>query len=144
MSESAVPAVIIARDFDCSVDVAWNAWTRSEDIAQWFGPQGVDSEVVENDFRVGGSYAIQMQGPDSDHHVSGTYRVIETGRRLAYTWKWKTIDTVSLVTIDFTAVGDRTRIRITHANLPTEESRQQHTQGWSSSLECLTEFVGNA
>lgn len=144
MSENNVPALVIARDFNCSVDTAWNAWTRSEDIAQWFGPQGLSSEVLENDFRVGGAYAIRMRSADSEHHVSGTYRVIEAGRRLAYTWKWKTIDAVSLVTIDFTESGERTRVQITHADLPTEESRQSHKQGWSSSLECLTEFVGGA
>ena len=144
MTNSALPPVVIARDFACSVEDAWKAWTRSDRIARWFGPQGFDAEVLENDFRVGGAYAIEMHGSESDHHVSGTYQVIETNRRLAYTWKWKTIDAVSLVTIEFTPVGENTTVQITHANLPTEESRQSHTHGWSSSLDCLTEFIGDA
>jgi uncharacterized protein YndB with AHSA1/START domain len=43
----------------------------------------------------------------------------------------------SLVTIELTAAGDSTEVRVVHDGLPDQESAEDHTHGWTGTLESL-------
>lgn len=57
--------VAITRVFDAPRVLAWQAWTDSKMLAQWFGPRGFTTSVPVLDLCVGGALRIVMHGPDA-------------------------------------------------------------------------------
>lgn len=69
--------------------VFW-AWTTSEALKSWYGPEGWTTPSAEVDLRVGGGYRIVMKGPQAEEIIlSGTYREVQPPERLVYTWQWE-------------------------------------------------------
>lgn len=49
------------RDFDCTLDEMWAAWTDPKQLARWISPfPGIDAEVHELDAREGGRIRFTM------------------------------------------------------------------------------------
>ena len=48
---------------------------------------------------------------------------------------------MSVVTIEFEDRDGGTDVRLAHEQLPSEQSRDNHTDGWTSLLEKLESFV---
>jgi uncharacterized protein YndB with AHSA1/START domain len=77
--------------------------------------------------------------------ISGEYRELQPGRKIVFTWKheenadWKNHN--SIVTVEFFDHEEGTEVRLTHKNLPTEASRDDHKQGWNSVLGKLEKFL---
>ena len=46
----------IERIFDAPRQMVWDAWTKAEHIAKWWGPKGVETKVEEHNFQEGGSW----------------------------------------------------------------------------------------
>ncbi|MHC5832643.1 MAG: SRPBCC domain-containing protein, partial [Nostoc sp.] len=42
----------------------FQAWTDPKHIAQWWGPKGFTTRVIEMDLRPGGKWRYVMTGPD--------------------------------------------------------------------------------
>lgn len=86
-----------------------------------------------------------MRSPeDTNHTVIGVYREIDKPERLSFTWAWETgdmPDAETLVTLDFTEVSEGTELTLTQEGFPTEEFRDRHEQGWTSSFVCLDSVV---
>ena len=69
--------VTIKRTFNAPLKLVWEAWTRPEHIAHWWGPKGMETKVLEHDFRVGGKWKFTMEMPDGNEFLSeGTYSEI--------------------------------------------------------------------
>ncbi|MCB1566716.1 MAG: SRPBCC domain-containing protein [Xanthomonadales bacterium] len=84
--ELAERRVILSRDFDFPRELVFRAWTESAAITRWWGPHGLDTEVVENDLRVGGAYHFIMRDADGNAYpVRGRYTVIDSPDRLEMT-----------------------------------------------------------
>lgn len=135
----------LERTFEAPPARVFAAWTDPQLLKRWWGPPGSTVVEVEVDLRVGGRYrlALQVSG-QTTYYVTGTYRTIEPPHRLAFTWRWENeeIDEGrSLVTIEFRANEGKTDLRLTHAQLPTEESRQSHAEGWRGILDELDDFL---
>ncbi len=47
-------AIVISRVFDAPREKVWDAWTKPEQVAKWWGPTGFTTPVCKIDFRVGG------------------------------------------------------------------------------------------
>jgi hypothetical protein len=47
----------------------------------------------------------------------------------------------TLVTIEFGAAGAETELTLTHEKLPSQESLDMHSQGWTSTFNCLDQLV---
>ena len=76
----------LARIFDAPVKAVWEAWTDSEQVAQWWGPRGFTITTHSKDFRAGGHWSYTMHGPDGEvHQHNGTYLAFDEGRRFAST-----------------------------------------------------------
>lgn len=63
MSET-MQQVLITHVFDAPRDLVWKAWTDPDQVARWFGPEGMEvpRESVTIDLRVGGAYELAMVG----------------------------------------------------------------------------------
>jgi uncharacterized protein YndB with AHSA1/START domain len=53
----------IKRVFDAPVEQVWKAWSESELVKQWWGPNGFTAPVADMDFREGGVSLVCMQAP---------------------------------------------------------------------------------
>lgn len=52
---------IFVRTFDAPRQLVWDAWTKEENLREWFGPTGSQITHAKMDFRVGGSFHYAMK-----------------------------------------------------------------------------------
>ncbi|MGQ0640506.1 MAG: SRPBCC family protein [Gemmatimonadaceae bacterium] len=63
MTSAQKKVLVVTRDFDAPVALAWHAWSDSEHVKQWWGPTGFTCPVAEIDFREGGTSLVCMRAP---------------------------------------------------------------------------------
>src|SRR5690606_32419213 len=74
------------REFKAPRDNLWKAWTDSEHIAKWFGPEGFSTKVSDLDLTPGGRWRYIMIGPDGTEYPSkGIFQEIVPGERIVTT-----------------------------------------------------------
>ncbi|RED55151.1 SRPBCC domain-containing protein [Cohnella lupini] len=79
-------ALIVERIFQAPRELVWDAWTKPEHVARWWGYGGVPLFTCEIDLRVGGTYRYVQRGQDgTEFPFTGTYREIAKHERLNYT-----------------------------------------------------------
>ncbi len=122
------------------------AWTDVEQLKQWFGPEKVRTRDIIADARVGGKYQWDLVDPEGEEMtVFGEYRELVPGRKIVFTWKfeddedWK--NHTSVVTVELSDRDGGTELRLIHEQLPSEQSRNGHNDGWNSALDKLEKFV---
>ena len=94
------------------------------------------------DARPGGTLAIDVRG----NPARGAYVVVDPPQRVVFTWGIE--DRVdfppgsSTVEVVLRADGDETVVTLTHRDLPTEDHRRSHREGWREFLGLLAEEAG--
>ena len=76
--------------------------------------------------------------------VGGIYREVRAPERLVFTWAWETTGQrgpETLVTVEFHARGGTTELVLTQEEFETVDACDRHRQGWSSSFDCLYEYL---
>jgi len=133
----AVPVITITRILNAPRERVFAAWTQPELICKWFGPT-LDSQCeAEVDLRVGGSYAIQVNGMNGIRRtIYGKYTEILPPSRLAMTWNLSGLSDAdgSLVTVELRECNGKTELTVIHAQLTNEQMRNAATQGWNAGL----------
>ena len=125
-----------------SPEAVFAAFTVPDQIRRWHAP-GPDFTVpiAEFDARPGGRIRIAMQPPDraEPYTFGGECLEAKPGERLVYRCRWEPPEAPqeSVVTIELRAVGEGTELVVVQDGLPDEASAQDHTQGWTGSLESL-------
>jgi uncharacterized protein YndB with AHSA1/START domain len=148
MSEAAEekPVLQLNRIVPASRERVFAAWTTPEAIKVWFGPDSCRVLDVQVDLRVDGEYCFSLSTEDlGEIKVHGRYLEVTPPTKLIYTWRWEgnpelTVGT-SLVTVEFTSAGTFTEIRLTHEQLPSIESRDDHGRGWSGTFDKLEKYL---
>lgn len=157
MSEnsSAQDAVVIERIFEASVDLIWQMWTQAEHFQQWYGPQGFNIPVATMDVRVGGKRLICMEMPNQEMKMwfTGEYREVVPNSRLVYTDSMSDENgniispaamgmpghpEVTEVIIELEAVGNRTKMKMTHAGVPADSGG---AGGWAQAFDKLAAHI---
>jgi uncharacterized protein YndB with AHSA1/START domain len=94
------------------------------------------------DARPGGTFAIDVRG----NPAGGEYVVVDPPQRVVFTWgiedRADFPPGCSTVEVVLRADGDETVVTLTHRDLPTEDSRRSHQQGWGEFLGLLAKEVG--
>jgi len=138
---SSANRVEIQRRLKAKPETVYDAWTRPEIIARWWGPEGVSLADHSFDLTEGGSWRTVMVSPEGKRHiVGGVYRELRRPHRLVTTWAWEeggVPGAASLVTVTFEPAGQETLMTLIHDRLVDEDSAAAHTLGWNSSLNCL-------
>jgi uncharacterized protein YndB with AHSA1/START domain len=138
------------RRFEAPPEAVFDAWTNPEVLRRWWAAApGWETPAAEVDLRAGGRYRLTMRDPaaGAEHTVGGEYVEVRRPERLTYTWAWETETgepapvEPSLVSVDFLADGDGTRVELTHSGLASGESRAQHEHGWNACLDNLASRV---
>jgi uncharacterized protein YndB with AHSA1/START domain len=73
--------------------------------------------------------------------VVGEYSVVERPRRLVYTWRWEGMPAETVVTVEFHADGEGTRVELHQAGFPDPHDRDMHADGWAGCLDNLERRV---
>jgi uncharacterized protein YndB with AHSA1/START domain len=77
--------------------------------------------------------------------MTEAYRQVVPERKLVFTWEWPGMpERESLVTLLLEPFDGETELTLIHENLPDEEARKSHEQGWSGLLDKLPTFLGDA
>jgi uncharacterized protein YndB with AHSA1/START domain len=136
----------IVRFINVSPARVYDAWTDPAQLRQWFGPENVRTRNITADVRVGGKYRWELTSPDGEEMSAfGNYRELVPGKKIVFTWQWDDDEAwenrTSVVTIELLDRRGGTELRLRHEQLPSEESRDRHTEGWNSLLARLEQFL---
>ena len=105
------------RIFDAPRQRVWDAITRPEELAKWWGPDHFHTplDTITVDLRPGGAFHLTMVGPDGTRYPSEmTWRAVEPIDRLVYGWERQT-----------TGV-DEGEVELTFADLPDGRTEMTH------------------
>jgi uncharacterized protein YndB with AHSA1/START domain len=134
--------MVLTRLIDAPPQMVFDAWSRPEHLARWFGPRGFTLPGCDVDFRVGGAYRFVMRGPDgTDYPFHGVYREIVAPSRLVFSAIIEGGPPEELTTtVDFVEEAGKTRLTVRQTTPPTPHGRGQE-QGWSESLVKLADLL---
>ena len=130
----------------------FDAWTRPENMRQWFGPNRTIANLEINAHK-DGAYLIELEGgPCSSTAaeakttpnvvVSGRYIEVDPYDLLSFTWASNLDPTEeTLVTVTFKDADGGTEVTITHENFSSAEVMSQHNRGWEGCLTSLEAFL---
>lgn len=124
------------------------AWTQPEQMQRWFGRETDQVESIGLDVKTGGKYHIRMSGncgPEGNGpkaEVTGEYTEVIPNEKVQFTWRpaWNGGEE-SLVTVEMRDVEGGTEVLLKHERFASIESRNGHSQGWTSSLNKLERFL---
>jgi uncharacterized protein YndB with AHSA1/START domain len=115
--------VHIERVFDATRERVWEALTKPELLAQWWG-RGNKLDVETYELRRGGHWRFVEHAHGQTHGFEGRFREITPPSKLVYSFEWDGMPThVAIETITLDDLGDgRTRM-VTDALFLTVEDR---------------------
>ena len=101
--------LLISRKLNAPVELVWEAWSRPEHIANWWGPDGFTTTISEMDLRAGGMWNLVMHGPDgTDYDNKSIFREVVPFKKIVYehiSYPW------ILATITFEDQGEQTLLK---------------------------------
>lgn len=116
--------IVMAYSFDAPPGRVFKAWNDTSGMGNWYGPEGHELIVAEQDFRVGGAWRYGTRDESGEETVlNGVYREIEAPARLVNTEIWEGMpDFETVVTSTFQREGGGTRMTSVVLH-PVTESR---------------------
>lgn len=79
------------RTYTAPIEIVWRAWTRAEELREWWGPDNTTVPECEIDLRVGGEIRVVMEADEgmgkyqgTRWPMVGTFTLIEENARLVY------------------------------------------------------------
>ena len=139
----------IVRIFEAPREAVFDAWTRPEGFAAWFGEHGssIPLDRATMDLRPGGAWqAVMLVGQETELVFSGTFLEVEPPRHLVMTItdRIATADEpVDTLTVDLDDLGDgRTRMVFSQrgSTMPAAEY-ERAMRGWLIFFERLGEHL---
>ncbi len=137
----------ITREFNASPEDVFDAWTTTEALKLWMGPERATCPKVAANPVLDGEYSFPMEFENGDAStVVGHYTRIDRPNRLAFTWSWiqedKSIGQPMHVSLEFERLDDnRTRMTMLHVNLIDDDARAAHDEGWAGCFKCLDKYL---
>lgn len=136
----------LRRNFKCSPETLFSCWTDPRHLAKWWGPEGMNAPVIDLDVKPGGRWRTVMRNDKGEEFkVQGVYREVMPPKRLVFTWAWEDETGKpgheSIVTLTVTPEGGGAALHMVHDVLESDESRDNHNKGWTSSLNCLAAYT---
>jgi len=111
------------RVFDAPVERVWDAYSRLEQLVQWWG-RGHRLDVERWEFRVGGHWRLIEHDGDESYGFEGRFREIAPREQIVQSFEWDGMPAhVTIDTTTFVDLGDgRTKV-VTDSLFHTTEER---------------------
>ena len=158
---------VISRVYDAPRARVWKAWTEPEQLKKWWSPRGFKTHTCKVDLRPGGVFLYGMTAADgSDMWGKFVYREIAAPKKLVFIVSFSDpkggvtrhpsspgwpLQILSTVQFDEQGAG---KTRVTVAWLPHEatdaerktfeDGRDSMNQGWTGTLDQLTDYLQKA
>ncbi len=138
--------ITIQKTFEAPIQLVWEAWTEPEHIAKWWSPKGMETKVVEHEFKVGGKWTYVMPMPNGQKFIAdGVYTDIVELVKIFSSANFKPMTEGVEIQSIFEKYGDKTNFTF-NAIHPTEEYKIQQEKmgilnGWGSVFTRLDEFL---
>jgi uncharacterized protein YndB with AHSA1/START domain len=128
--------ISIRRVYSASPQQVWDAWTRPEQLARWWGKRGWNArpESIVLDVRPGGTFRVTTVNDEDGSEMTneGTYIEVDEPRRLV----------LGETVVTFTDLGDgRTEMHFHTTTEATGELFQRMQGGVESAFERLEEAL---
>ena len=133
--------IIVERTFDAPVGRVWTALTDVNEMRQWYFDLKEFKPQVGFEFE----FMVEHEG-NSYHHLCRVTEVVPQ-EKIAYSWRYKGEPGDSLVTIELSPEGERTRLKLTHSGVETfpktlAYARKNFEAGWTAIIGTeLKQFV---
>jgi uncharacterized protein YndB with AHSA1/START domain len=167
MSGSAPPTLNVTahRTYPAPVAAVWAAWTESDLVRQWWGPEGFTCPLARMDVRAGGVSLLAMQAPPryggGRTYNTWSYSLVEPMARLEYVMRFAdpTGATISPAdagippgvpdavphVVTFTATADgATELSVTESGYTTAPARDVSQVGLDQCLDKLAALLEQA
>jgi uncharacterized protein YndB with AHSA1/START domain len=125
-------SIIVERTFDAPIAKVWNAITNKDEMKKWY----FDLE----EFKPKAGFKFDFIGGDKDQaqylHLCEVQEA-EAETKLSYTWRYDNYPGNSLVTWELMDKGEKTILRLTHADVHTlaeggpDFARENFVKGWT-------------
>jgi uncharacterized protein YndB with AHSA1/START domain len=122
--------LVTAEFANLNADALYKHFTQADLLAKWWAPS-----APMLDLTIGGHYHLEWQ--PMNWHLRGTYKAVEPGKVLAYTWKWDHEPELPMrnVCIMFQeGKHDGASLTLLHGtygdNEAEQQDRQSHLDGW--------------
>jgi uncharacterized protein YndB with AHSA1/START domain len=76
MEKEKINDFVITRVFNAPRKLIFDAFTQPKHLAHWWGPKGMELEVINLDLRPGGIFHYGMKSPEG-HEMFGVFKYIE-------------------------------------------------------------------
>jgi len=152
-AECAQPlTVCVERTIEAPPDKAFRAWIDPEAVKKWLVHQAPVhwTQNPEIDAKVDGHFRWSVVSDDNkedEFAFHGTYREVEPGKKLAFTWEWQilpiegvNVPGKTLARVEFLRNGNSTKVVLTQSGLPNAAARDAHDKGWRRCLEGIAKL----
>jgi uncharacterized protein YndB with AHSA1/START domain len=154
---SAIPTkqLVVERILKADPERVFDAFTDPGQLTQWWWPNGFTCPAAEVELRVGGTYKIAMEWPDSfptdarfSHSLRGEYYEIDRPHRLVMSGRAVNDDqgelfaTLIELTLEARYGGTALTMRQSYFEpMPPAEALAGAEQGWSEQLDKLERLL---
>ena len=140
--------LVLPRTFAAGPDAVFRAWTDCDIVARWLCHDADRNKVRVRkfDFRVTGSFRLEVTRPEDVRLVFGTYEELAPPERLTFDWAWErtlpdpgvvTSGGPTRVTVLLLERNGTTELRLTQGPFPSEQRRDEDRAGWDASFVAL-------
>lgn len=133
--------VVVERTLNAPVAKVWEALTDVDQMRQWY------FDLKEFKSEVGFEFEFVVEHERNRyHHLCKVTEAIPQ-KKIAYTWRYKGEPGDSLVTIELSPEGEKTRLKLTHTGIDTFPKTPAYEQknfeaGWTAIIGTeLKQFV---
>jgi uncharacterized protein YndB with AHSA1/START domain len=124
-------AVVLERTFDAPVARVWKALTDVQEMRQWY------FDLKEFRPEVGFEFEFVVEHEGNKYHHLCKITEVSPQKKIAYTWRYKGEVGESLVTIELSPDGNKTRLKLTHTGIETfpktpAYARKNFEAGWTA------------
>src|SRR3954469_22013665 len=133
-----------SKQFNCSKEALYSAWTQPEQLKQWWKPMGNTLTDVVNDIREGGE--VKYVFADNHLTINGRYEKVQEHDLLEYTWNWHLAtepipDAPYKLSVRFEGDENNSTISVTQTGFKDDESVKPQQQGWEHGLQQLQDYL---